>query len=170
MEVSLKDSEIVSSLTVNRGSKETKEIETRIIQFEKEIKRLRKQKDEMIAEINQLESENRKYVDSLVKYSRGDKGIVPGLQMPIKSGAHQNVSISDRFRTATSKEQNQNFHSYSSGRTLTIKQLKETVEEIYESKLKFDQKNHDGKLPRETMHQYLFTYLNQKYGLKVWSF
>ena len=101
----------------------------------------------MIAEINQLESENKKYVDSLVKYSRGDKGIIPTLQMPVKSH-HSNISVSDRFRTATSKEGNQNFHSYSSGRTLTLKQLKETVEEIYESKLKFDQKNHDGKLPR----------------------
>ena len=55
----------------------------------------------------------------------------------------------------------------SNGRNLTLKQLKDTIEEIYESKLKYDQKNFDGKLPRETMHQYLFTYLNQKYGLKV---
>lgn len=50
---------------------------------------------------------------------------------------------------------------------MTLKQLKEIIEEIYESKLKFDQKNYDGKIARETMHQYLFTYLNQKYGLKV---
>ena len=120
----------------------------------------------MIAEINQLESENKKYIDSLVKYSRGDKGLVPTLQMPMKSN-HPNLSFSDRFRTGAVKEASQNFHSHSSGRNLTIKQLKETIEEIYESKLKFDQKNHDGKLPRETMHQYLFTYLNQKYGLKV---
>ena len=33
--------------------------------------------------------------------------------------------------------------------------------------MKFDQKNFDGKIARERMHQYLFTYLNQKYGLET---
>jgi uncharacterized Fe-S radical SAM superfamily protein PflX len=58
-------------------------------------------------------------------------------------------------------------NSYSSNKSLTLKQLRDIVEEIYESKLKFDDKNYQGKLARETMNQYLFTYLNQKYGLKV---
>ena len=39
-------------------------------------------------------------------------------------------------------------YSSNSGRNLTLKQLKDTIEEIYESKLKYDQKNFDGKLPR----------------------
>lgn len=47
-----------------------------------------------------------------------------------------------------------------------MKQLKDVIDQIYDSKLKFDQKNYQGKLARETMNQYLFTYLNQKYGLK----
>ena len=58
-----------------------------------------------------------------------------------------------------------NYNSSSKG--LTLKQLKDVVDEIYDSKLKFDDKNYQGKLARETMNQYLFTYLNQKYGLKV---
>lgn len=49
---------------------------------------------------------------------------------------------------------------------LTIRQLKETIEEIYQSKLKFDEKCQDSRQPRETMDQFLYTYLNQKYGLK----
>lgn len=57
-------------------------------------------------------------------------------------------------------------NNYTSNKSLTIKQLKDTIEEIYDSKLKFDEKNFQGKLARETMNQYLFTYLNQKYGLK----
>lgn len=59
-----------------------------------------------------------------------------------------------------------NNNSYNSNKNLSLKQLKETIEEIYDSKLKFDEKNFQGKLARETMNQYLFTYLNQKYGLK----
>ncbi|EFC40818.1 predicted protein [Naegleria gruberi] len=49
---------------------------------------------------------------------------------------------------------------------LSLKQLKEVIEEIYQSKQRFDQKCHDNQLPRETMEQHLYTYLNQKYGLK----
>lgn len=51
-------------------------------------------------------------------------------------------------------------------RNLTLKQLKETIEAIYQSKLKFDQKCADAHLPRETMEQHMYTYLNQRYGLK----
>ena len=44
--------------------------------------------------------------------------------------------------------------------------MKDTIEEIYASKVKFDKKNMKNKLPKETMNQYLFTFLNQRYGLK----
>ena len=37
---------------------------------------------------------------------------------------------------------------------------------MYQSKIKFDKKCEDNKQPRETLEQYMFTYLNQKYGLK----
>ena len=49
---------------------------------------------------------------------------------------------------------------------LSLKQLKDTIEEIYASKTRFDQKCSDNKLPRETMEQHMYTFLNQKYGLK----
>ena len=71
----------------------------------------------------------------------------------------------ERSQRVANKDTTMSAH-YSSGRGLTLKQLKETVDEIYESKVKFDEKNFQGKLGRETMNQYLFTYLNQKYGLK----
>jgi hypothetical protein len=39
-------------------------------------------------------------------------------------------------------------NNYTSNKSLTIKQLKDTIEEIYDSKLKFDEKNFQGKLAR----------------------
>ena len=51
-------------------------------------------------------------------------------------------------------------------RTLTLKQLKEVINDMYAQKLKYDQKWVESKLPRETMEQYMYTYLNQRYGLK----
>jgi hypothetical protein len=52
-------------------------------------------------------------------------------------------------------------------RALTLKQIKDVIEEIYISKTKYDQRCIEAKLPRETMEQHMYTYLNQKYGLKV---
>jgi len=51
-------------------------------------------------------------------------------------------------------------------RIVTLKQLKEIINEIYEGKERHDEKCRRTKLPLETMEQYMFTYLNQKYGLK----
>lgn len=37
---------------------------------------------------------------------------------------------------------------------------------MYAQKVKFDKKCEDSRVPKETMEQYMYTYLNQKYGLK----
>ena len=37
---------------------------------------------------------------------------------------------------------------------------------MYAQKVKFDKKCEEAKVPRETMEQFMYTYLNQKYGLK----
>ena len=37
---------------------------------------------------------------------------------------------------------------------------------MYLQKVKFDKKCEDYHVPKETMEQYMYTYLNQKYGLK----
>jgi hypothetical protein len=60
------------------------------------------------------------------------------------------------------------------GRELSFKQLKETIEEVYATKSKYDEKCRESKAPIETMDQYMFTFLNQKFGLKTiiteWTF
>lgn len=51
-------------------------------------------------------------------------------------------------------------------RTLTLKQFKELIQDIYNQKQKYDEKCQENKLPKETMEQYMYNYLNQRYGLK----
>ena len=51
-------------------------------------------------------------------------------------------------------------------RVLTEKQLKDTIVDIYAQKVKFDKKCLDNGVSKETLEQYMYTYLNQKYGLK----
>ena len=49
---------------------------------------------------------------------------------------------------------------------LSIKAAKDIMQEIYNNKSIYDQKCYENKTPRETLEQYMYTYLNQKYGLK----
>jgi hypothetical protein len=51
-------------------------------------------------------------------------------------------------------------------RQLSLRQLKDIIGEIYVQKVKYDEKCLDSRVPRETMEQFMFTFLNQKYGLK----
>jgi hypothetical protein len=52
-------------------------------------------------------------------------------------------------------------------RVLTVKMMKDIINEIYASKAEFDKKCTENKLPKETMEQHMYTFLNQKYGLKT---
>ncbi|CAD8067247.1 unnamed protein product [Paramecium primaurelia] len=61
---------------------------------------------------------------------------------------------------------NQQHLSSINGQALTLKQFKDLILEIYESKLKLDQRYSDSHLPRETTEQHKYALLNQKYGLK----
>ena len=54
----------------------------------------------------------------------------------------------------------------STPKILTIKNTKDIINEIYNSKAIYDKKCYDNKIPRETMEQHMYTYLNHKYGLK----
>ena len=49
---------------------------------------------------------------------------------------------------------------------LTLKMTKDIMNEIYNSKRIYDRKCYESGKPRETMEQHMYTYLNQKYGLK----
>ena len=56
--------------------------------------------------------------------------------------------------------------SHANNRTLSLRQLRDLINDIYSQKTKFDQKCEENRLPRETMEQFMYTYLNQRYGLK----
>jgi hypothetical protein len=60
---------------------------------------------------------------------------------------------------------NTNFNPNGS-KILSLKMMKEIIEEIYDSKVIFDKKCYENKQPRETMEQHMYTYLNHRYGLK----
>lgn len=50
---------------------------------------------------------------------------------------------------------------------MSLKQLKDVINEIFNEKFKHDQRCLEALAPMETMEQFLYTYLSKKYGLKV---
>lgn len=55
---------------------------------------------------------------------------------------------------------------FESSKSLSLRQMKELIGDVYEQKKKHDQKCLQGGMPKETMEQYVYTYLNQQYGLR----
>lgn len=49
---------------------------------------------------------------------------------------------------------------------MTHPQLLELIKDIMKSKKEHDRRNSKSGIPRETMEQFLYTYLTNKYGLK----
>lgn len=119
---------------------------------------LEKARDELANQLEHLQDENKVYLDKIISLSKqaADNSVrnssnSPGRKDIIPRQLSKKVIMKSRM---------------SISKDLTLKQLKETIEDIYANKLKFDEKCKETKLARETMEQYLYTYLNQKYGLK----
>ncbi|CDW83017.1 UNKNOWN [Stylonychia lemnae] len=51
-------------------------------------------------------------------------------------------------------------------KALGIRQTKEIITEVFNTKIVYDQKCRELQMPIETMEQYLYTFLSKKYGLK----
>ena len=51
-------------------------------------------------------------------------------------------------------------------RVFTLKMMKEIISNIYSSKNAFDKKSLQNRQPKQTMEEFMYTFLNQKYGLK----
>ena len=74
------------------------------------------------------------------------------LNKPNQSNINNNVSLTNL--------------SLAGNRVFTLKMMKEIISNIYTSKIAFDKKCLQNKQPKQTMEEFMYTYLNQKYGLK----
>ncbi|KAL7706193.1 hypothetical protein N2W54_004675 [Lotmaria passim] len=83
----------------------------------------------------------------------------------VTTSAGISAALGAARRTQRPPSESQNRKS-SYKKVLTLKQLKEIIEGIYTSKSRYDEKCKQNQLPRETMEQHMYTYLNQKYGLR----
>ena len=127
--------------------KEKKKDQSQIVKTEQ------REIDLMQNKLERLETENKIMTEKLIKNA---KDIVSSNQKP-KAKNESNY---------TSNNISGNIITGTTAKVLTIKMTKDIINEIYASKVQYDKKCIENKLPRETMEQHMYTYLNNKYGLK----
>lgn len=134
-----------------RTVRENLELEAKFKE-EKELMYLRFQdeKQELKDELNALRQENKRYLDTIIRHSKTYADSVP-VQRPAEESKNYGNSYAG-LKAA--------------GKVLSLRQIKEVIDEIYVSKAKYDERCAENRMSRETMEQHMNDYLNKKYGLK----
>ena len=77
-----------------------------------------------------------------------------------------NNSIQNNNTSIRKNSDDKNQYFRPKNKILSLKIVKDIISEIYASKATFDKKCIESGKPRETLEQHMYTFLNQKYGLK----
>ena len=155
--------------------------------FENKYNEMKKLKDIISGEnelikikMNKLENENKIMLDKLILLSNNNKNInieneinnnnqieskhLINIESKIYLENDNNNNIDNNIQQNNNK--NKTEINIITPKILSIKNTKDIIQEIYNNKTIYDQKCYENKIPRETLEQYMYTYLNQKYGLK----
>lgn len=177
---------------LNEALKSAKLVESEILTFEDKIKLANKEREFLITQhheeknlllqrIESLEQENKLMTEKLLKNA---KELITNTQTKRKSSSSAiEKQTRDEFIAKDSGHNISNMTGVNESlnkskitsnlivgpngtKVITIKMMKDMINEIYASKEEYDKKCFESKLPKETMEQHMYTYLNQKYGLK----
>ena len=160
--------------------------------FEEKIKAIKKEKDLIIQQfqdeitiyqtkIERLENENKMMTQKLLQNAKSIINQNVNSNNMFNSPSNMNIEIS-KHNSQTQLKKNKftssltgsspnngvmiNNNNQLNNRVFTLKMMKDTIYEIYNSKVEFNKKCDENQQPRETMEQHMYTFLNHKYGLK----
>ncbi|OMJ93089.1 hypothetical protein SteCoe_4035 [Stentor coeruleus] len=163
-EIYVKQEEINTILLAS----ESLENKVRSLTIEKDTlaQQLKKTQNELATAHELLQRENKAFLNNIIALSKQNTEIsIP--QSPVKNFRKEIVPKVPNNTIIMNKR-------IAQGRELSFKQLKDTIEEVYATKVKFDEKCRESFMPIETLDQFMLTYLNQKFGLKTiiteWTF
>ena len=131
-------------------------------EYENLMKQFKKEKELFILKIEKLQKENKQITDSLIK-----KGI--DLSSSMNNINLNNSNISRKSGEENSKNEigiDATFLGLAGAKILTKKQMKDFINEIYDSKMEYDKVCTENHLKKESMEHYMYKFLNNKYGLK----
>ena len=131
-------------------------------EYENLKKKYKKEKELYTFKIEKLQKENKQITDSLIK-----KGI--DLSTSLNNLNLNNSNISRKSGDENSKNEigiDATFLGLAGAKILTKKQMKDFINEIYDSKMEYDKVCTENHLKKESMEHYMYKFLNNKYGLK----
>ena len=144
------------------------------------VKQHEDDKQFLLDKIERLEKENKVMTDKLIKSAKGlttnelnknNNTVKFNINTNNMGGDYQNVPTTYIDTHQSKKNNNVSVIVAPTGsKLITKKSIREMIDEMYDSKTHFDKKCIDNKMPKETMEQHMYTFLNHKYGLKVMRF
>lgn len=152
-----------------------KSVEKEINSFEIKANDISREKDK---EIHQLKEEIEYLTMKLQKSEKENQLMLEKIMGDAKKIIEQNEAKTIRGGKEEEKQEEENLnynHNLvqnhfsllsSTSKIISIRNVKETIKEIYNSKKDCDKKAFENKLPKETLEQHMYSYINQKYGLK----
>jgi hypothetical protein len=182
LKTSLEKANIEKAAVLDIGENIEKQMQTKLAEADRIQKDHKQQIEELSLRVKELEEENSTLFEKVIKHAkeRTDKILDTS---PVKAEPSEKSAEEAKAERAVEKEEavdkkdaftflnigaakKNEIVGETNVRIMTLKQLKEIISEIYENKEKHDEKCKRTRLPLETMEQFMFTYLNQKYGLK----
>ena len=156
---------------------ENNRLKYELVEKNKQIKVLENINTILNEKIEKIKAENDTMTMKLFERSKkflNDSHIKSGLETLMKNNNDKNNNNKDNnFNTINSRINLPNMPKNCfnkqiivSKKKLTREQLNEIIQNIYKSKIAYDQNCIDLNKPLETMEQHMYQYLNNKYGLK----
>jgi len=137
-------------------------LEKKLTAVQAENENLNKQKEDLTEQLVSLEEENKKYFTVIVNRSKDvnkDSTFQDTTIDPVK--CYSNMKDSIKYNSVPS------LNKVETVKVPSLKTIKDLINDIYTQKRKHDEKCTRTKAPKETMEEYMYTYLYQKYGLKT---
>ena len=155
---------------------ENNRLKYELVEKNKQIKVLENINTILNEKIEKIKTENDTMTMKLFERSKkflNDSTIKSGLETLMKNNNDKNNNKDNNFNTINSRINLPNMPKNCfnkqiivSKKKLTREQLNEIIQNIYKSKIAYDQNCIDLNKPLETMEQHMYQYLNNKYGLK----
>ena len=152
-------------------------LKNELIEKNKQIKVLENMNLILNEQIEKIKLENDTLTMKLLGKSKkyiNDETIKSGLETIMKNNndknylnkTNKNNTINSRINLPNMPKSSFNKQIIVSKKKLSREQLNEIIQNIYKSKIAYDQNCIDLNKPLETMEQHMYQYLNNKYGLK----
>ena len=152
-------------------------LKNELIEKNKQIKVLENMNLILNEQIEKIKLENDTLTMKLLGKSKkyiNDETIKSGLETIMKNNndknylnkTNNNNTINSRINLPNMPKSSFNKQIIVSKKKLSREQLNEIIQNIYKSKIAYDQNCIDLNKPLETMEQHMYQYLNNKYGLK----